>query len=102
MSEEKKKEEKPPVKKSQKKKPPPTANIIFVGRIERINKEAGKKETVSKDAPARLVDGETVIKLPVAALQKKGFYHEKATQIIALFPDDYKMPVSKNGAQGDK
>lgn len=71
------------------------SNIIFVGKTERLNKQTGEIERVPRDAPKKINDGETQIKLPSPDEQKTGFYHARATQIIALFPDDYKIPTDK-------
>lgn len=93
---------KPTGAKSSDKKPPPPApapNIQFVGRRQVTNKETGKLEWLPIEAPERITDGETRIKLPATSEQRSGFYHERAAQIIALFPDDYKIPTDKGGRQ---
>ncbi len=75
----------------------PPRNLIFVGRREIKNAETGLFESQFKDdAPTRISDGETVIRLPELEMQKAGFYHKDAPRLIALFPNDYK-PIEGKG-----
>lgn len=81
------------------KKNAPAPNIQFVGRRRVTNKKTGKIEWVLAEPSERINDGETIIKLPPAVEQRNGFYCEFAAQIIALFPDDYKIPTVKGVKQ---
>lgn len=73
----------------------PENNIQFVGKSKRWNPETGKQELAPREAPRHIIDGMDKIKLPEAAEQAKGFYHEDAARIMALFPNDYKKPQKK-------
>lgn len=59
-------------------KPP---NIKFVGR--------GRK------APTAIHGVTTFLDLPDPETQAKGFYYERANELIRTFPRDYKRPISK-------
>lgn len=61
------------------------ANVIFIRKVE------SKGETVAAEPPAFIVVpvGDK-IKLPSAAEQIKGFYHERASEIIREMPKSYK------------
>ena len=65
-------------------------NIIFIRKVE------SKDETVAAEPPAFIVIpvGEK-IKLPSAGEQLKGFYHERAAEIIRSMPKSYKEFKSK-------
>ncbi len=78
-------EEPPPVGELQKNVTTDTGNspinIRFVGK--------------SGDAPRCISDGDAIYELPESGVQKRGFYYENAAQIIALFPQLYKIPTDK-------
>ena len=64
-------------------------NLIFIGKRE-------IKGELVKGEPFEFINTATgVITLPDAESQHKGFYHEKAGEIIRLFPQYYKPLVSK-------
>lgn len=77
----------------------PAADIVFVGKRRRLNKETGKYKLFPREAPPFIQDGADKIKLPEPEAQKDGFYHEDAARIIALFPDDYKIFKPKGDSQ---
>ncbi len=83
--------------KKSKKTEAPANNIQWVGKREKLNKETGKRELVPVNAPPFINDSETRIKLPAPEVQAKGFFHEDADVIIALFPNDFKKPTDKSG-----
>ncbi len=86
-----------PAQKTNAPTPPQHANnVIFVGKREVVNKETGKLEKVSaEEAPRKINDGDTAIKLPESDEQKKGFYTKHANVLVSLFPEDYKLVVPK-------
>lgn len=68
----------------------PEFNTIFTGKAERWNKETGKLEKVSREAPAFIINGINKIELPES--QAKGFYLEPNGRgvIMNLFPQEFK------------
>lgn len=64
-------------------------NIIFIRKVE------SKGEMVAAEPPAFIVDGNEKITLPSADEQIKGFYHERAGQIIQACPKMYKRFTAK-------
>lgn len=66
---------------------PENWNIKFTGRVMSKGKLIDMEE-----APAFITNGGTEpIMLPPTAVQKAGFYHEKASQLVRLFPLLYKL-----------
>ena len=64
-------------------------NLIFVGKRE-------IKGELVKGEPFEFINAANeVIRLPDADSQLKGFYHEKAGEIIRLFPQFYKPLIAK-------
>jgi hypothetical protein len=75
----------------------PAANIQYVGKRQKLNKEKNKFVVVAKEAPAFIIDGPDKIKLPKGI--EKGVYvkPEIADRLFTLRPNDFKKPVLKNG-----
>lgn len=66
-------------------------NIVFIGTRRRNGKEERMKE-----APAKLISGDTVFKkLPNSETQLKGFYYEQAAELCRAFPGLYKRIIKK-------
>jgi hypothetical protein len=82
-------------KKKTEKEDVPEANVIFVGKRQKLNKESGKYETVAREAPAYITDGGKKIVLPESDAQRKGFYSDEAARLVELFPSDYKFLKAK-------
>lgn len=66
----------------------PEPNIIFTRKVERKNAK-GEMKTVDAEPPKAIHTVGLTIKLPSAAEQLKGFYHEDAARIIRE-SSDYK------------
>lgn len=68
----------------------PQLNIKFIGKVEI------KGETVKGEPPTNINTANGEITLPDADTQHKGFYHERANELIRLFPYFYK-PITPKG-----
>lgn len=69
-------------------------NIIFIGRKMDVKTE----KMIDAEPPTAIHTVGMNIKLPSAAEQRKGFYHEDANRIIREMPDLYK-PLIPKGAK---
>lgn len=68
----------------------PVLNIRFVGRNTEIN---GK--TLASEPLTLISDDMMTYVLPEANEQREGFYHAQAVKIVRLYPELYKLLVSK-------
>lgn len=80
------------------KKESPPANIQFIGKRPRTDKETGKIKEVKIEAaevPRWRRDGPDVFRLPDGETQIAGFYHKDAGRLKRAFPHDFKTPTAK-------
>lgn len=76
-------------------KPKPELVIQFVGKRRTIDKKTGKIKLVLGEAPAQRRNGQRVFDLPSHDDQVKGFTHEAASELLALYPGEFKKKVTK-------
>jgi len=67
---------------------PKAKNVIFVGRDSNGNK---------RDAPTAIHGVTKFLDLPDPEVQVKGFYYERANELIRAFPKSYKSFIEKGG-----
>ncbi len=77
----------------------PLANIQYVGRRHKFDKEKLKMMPMAKEVPAFIMDGKTKIILPEGI--ENGIYMppEIVAQLFKLRPDDFKTPVLKKAVK---
>ncbi len=77
----------------------PEPNVRFIGKPEvihvKINAQ-GKEVVIEVLPPTKINHGDTKpIFLPEAEVQRAGFFHERAAEIVRLYPAQYKLLTTK-------
>jgi len=77
----------------------PEPNIRFVGKDEVLKDKldaSGNEIVMAAEPPAKINHGDTKpIFLPDAEIQRAGFFHERAAEIVRLYPTQYKLITEK-------